>query len=114
VAGRSSSSRLDFSNGDRVTRVPANRSQIAQGLGLLCVLLVVAMGTVQAVHVHPANSQTAHHPCSICSAPTLGPAVASVDLLPMAKAVAMAYSPRETFVAFRPVLVNFVRPPPAV
>jgi len=92
----------------------AKRSQIARALCVLCVVLVFAMGTVQAVHSHPANSQTSRHSCSICSAPSMGPAAATVDLLPMAKPVAMAYSARETFVAFRPVLTNFVRPPPAV
>jgi hypothetical protein len=34
--------------------------------------------------------------------------------LPMVKTVAMAHSPTENFIAFRPVITNFVRPPPAV
>ena len=95
-------------------QVPAKRSRIFQALSVLCMALVCVMGTVQAVHSHPANSQTSRHSCSICSAPSMGPAAATVDLLPMAKPVAMAYSAREIFVAFRPVLTNFVRPPPAV
>jgi len=72
------------------------------------------MGTVQAVHSHPINSQTSHHSCSICSAPSLGPASTTISVLPMVKPVAMAHFTRETFVVFRPVLTNFVRPPPAV
>jgi len=76
--------------------------------------LVCAMGTVQAVHSHPINSLTSHHSCSICSAPSLGPAAVTVSVLPMVKPVAMAHLARETFVVFRPVLTNFVRPPPAV
>jgi hypothetical protein len=91
-----------------------SRSRIAQLLCFLSIGLVLVMGTVQAVHSHPINSQTDHHSCSICSAPSMGPAATTVDLLPTAKPVAMAYSPRETFVAFRPVLTNFVRPPPAI
>ena len=90
------------------------RTQIAKALAVLCMALVFALGTVQAVHSHPVSSQASHHSCSTCSAPSLGPAVATVDVLPMVKTVAMAYFPRETFVVFRPVLTNFVRPPPAV
>ena len=95
-------------------QVPAKRSRIFQALCLLCITLVCAMGTVQAVHSHPSNSQTSRHSCSICSAPSLGPASTIISVLPMVKPVAMAHFTRETFVVFRPVLTNFVRPPPAV
>jgi hypothetical protein len=90
------------------------RSPIAQTLCLLCVVLVFAMGTAQAVHSHPADLQTSHHSCSICAAPSLGPAVATINVLPMVKTIAMAHAPTENFIAFRPVITNFVRPPPAV
>lgn len=86
---------------------------LAQALCLLCVGLVVAMGTAQAAHAHPAASLTDHHSCSICSAPSIGPAVAALQLLPLGKPVVMVYSAREIFVTYRPVLTNFVRPPPA-
>lgn len=89
------------------------RSRIAGALCVLCMGLVLALGTAEAVHSHPQDSQGSHHTCSICSAPSIGPAATTVDLLPMAKPVAVTYSDRETFVAFRPVLTNFVRPPPA-
>jgi len=95
-------------------QVPAKRSRIFQALSVLCMALVCVMGTVQAVHSHPINSQTSHHSCSICSAPTLGPASTIISVLPMVRPVAMAHFTRETFVVFRPVLTNFVRPPPAV
>jgi len=95
-------------------QVPANRSWIFQTLCVLCMALVCAMGTVQAVHSHPINSLTSHHSCSICSAPSLGQASTTISVLPMLKAVTMAHFTRETFVVFRPVLTNFVRPPPAV
>jgi Fe-S-cluster-containing hydrogenase component 2 len=95
-------------------QVPAKRSWIFQALCVLCMALVCAMGTVQAVHSHPINSRTSHHSCSICSAPSLGPAAVTVSVLQMVKPVAMAHFSRETFVVFRPVLTNFVRPPPAV
>src|SRR5258708_24580377 len=91
------------------------RSRIARALCVLCVGLVFAMGTAQAVHAHPAaDPQTSHHSCSICSAPSMGPAAATVSLLPTARPVAIAPTARETFVVFRPVVTNFVRPPPAV
>jgi Fe-S-cluster-containing hydrogenase component 2 len=95
-------------------QVPAKRSWIFQALCVFCVVLVCAMGTVQAVHSHPIKSQTSHHSCSICSAPSLGPASTTISILPMVKPVAMAHFTRETFVVFRPVVTNFVRPPPAV
>src|SRR4051812_3899089 len=97
-----------------MTQTKAGRSHFAQVLCLLCVALVFVMGTVQAVHSHPGNSQTTHHSCSICSAPSLGPAATTVSVLPMVKPVAIAHDTDETFVVFRPVLTNFVRPPPAV
>jgi hypothetical protein len=95
-------------------RTTANRGQIAQVLCVLCMALVFTIGTVQAVHSHPAKSQTSHHSCSICSAPSLGPAATCISVLPMIRPVAMARFTSENFVAFRPVLSNFVRPPPAV
>lgn len=98
-----------------MTQISTKRSFYTQALGVLCVALVFAIGIAQAVHSHPdTDSQTSHHSCTICSTPTMGPAATTVDLLPHAKPVAMTYSASETFVAFRPVLTNFVRPPPAV
>jgi len=90
------------------------RTQIAKALAVLCMALVFALGTVQAVHSHPVSSQASHHSCSICSAPSLGPAVATVDVLPMVKPVAMAHFSRKTFLVSRPSSTNFIRPPPAV
>ena len=95
-------------------QVTTTRTQIAKALTVLCVVLVFAIGTVQAVHSHPASSQASHHSCSICSSPSLGPAVATVDVLPMVKPVAMAHFSRKTFVVSRPSSTNFIRPPPAV
>jgi hypothetical protein len=97
-----------------MTQAPAIRTSINRVLGVLCIVLVFALGTAQAVHSHPVDSQRTHHSCSICSAPSIGPPGVTVDLVPTAKPVGVACSPRESFVAFRPVLTNFVRPPPAV
>ena len=90
------------------------RSRIARALCVLCVGLVFALGTAQAVHSHPVNAQTDRHSCSICSAPSMGPAATTVAFAPTANPVAIAGAAREEFVTYRPVLTNFVRPPPAV
>jgi hypothetical protein len=95
-------------------QVTTTRTQIAKALTVLCVALVFAMGTVHAVHSHPANSQTSRHSCSICSAPTLGPTIAALDMLSMSKPVAMVHVAGETFVVFRTTSTNPIRPPPAV
>ena len=95
-------------------QVTPERSQMAKAVAVLCMALVFAMGTVQAVHSHPVSSQASHHSCSICAGPSLGPVVATVDVLPMVKPVAMAHFSRETFVVSRPTSTNFIRPPPAV
>jgi len=55
-------------------------SRLVYGVG-------ICHGEVQAVHSHPVSSQASHHSCSICSAPTLGPAVAAIEMLSMGKPV---------------------------
>src|ERR1700687_1339387 len=98
-----------------MVQAPAKRSFFTQFLGVLCVALVFEMATAQTVHPHPAaDAQTSHHSCSICSSPSMGPAVVAVDLVPTARPVAIACCARESFVIFRSVVTNRVRPPPAV
>jgi len=63
----------------------------------LCAILVFARGRGRRVHVHPANSQTSSPPLLDLLGTDSGAGSASVDLLPMAKAVAMATLPDETF-----------------
>ncbi len=95
-------------------QVNTQRSLIAKTLAVLCMALVFAMGTVQAVHSHPVSSQASHHSCSICSAPTLGPAVAAIEMLSIGKPVAMVHFARQAFAVFLTTSTNFIRPPPAV
>src|SRR5258706_13781798 len=90
------------------------RTQIAKALAVLCMALVFAMGTVQAVHSHPVSSQASHHSCSICSAPTLGPPVAAIEMLSIAKPVPMVHFPRQTLPEFLATPTHFIRPPPEV
>src|SRR5258705_10646948 len=97
-----------------MTQTTANRSYFAQVLCVLCVALVFTMGTVQAVPSHPAKSQTAHHSCSIFSAPSLGPTATTVKVLPIFKPVAMAHFTSESQGISRPILTNFIRQPTPV
>ena len=94
-------------------RVSEHRSREFRAVALLCALLVLAMGTAQAVHSHPDDSQTSHHSCSICSAPSLGPAATIVSGLPTVQAIGMAVLAPERIAAFRPASSHFIRPPPA-
>ena len=81
-------------------------------MSLLCVVMMLVMGTVQAVHSHPDNASGARHPCSICSAPNAKLSTTPVSPVPVMVAVPVAavetYAPR----VFRPATSNFVRPPP--
>lgn len=95
-------------------QVTTQRNRITKLACILCMALVFAFGTMYAIHSHPADSETSHRPCSICMAASFGPVTPTVTLLQIAKPVAMVPIACQTFVLFRPVLTNFVRPPPAV
>ena len=82
-------------------------------LALLCISLVVAFGTIQAVHVHPQGD--IHSDCSLCVSAHVG---AELDETPVTlHHVAPVVSEVEAFVA--PSLAStlstfalFTRPPP--
>jgi hypothetical protein len=83
-------------------------------LALLCICLVVACGTIQAVHVHP-QGDISHSDCALCATAHLGVQVADgpVTLLHIAPVVSFL----ETFVAQTPAknlstFALFTRPPP--
>ena len=90
----------------------ANRGVIVRTTAVLCVLLVFAIGTVQAVHSHP-DSATAQHSCSICSVPSANLNTQSVSPVPVMVAVPVARIETTAPRIFRPTTTNFVRPPPA-
>lgn len=94
-------------------RMWANRSVIVRSTAVLCVLLVFAIGTVQAVHSHPGSAKTARHSCSICSAPNAKLNTQSVCTVPVMVAVPVARIETSAPRIFRPATTNFVRPPPA-
>lgn len=83
-------------------------------LAVVCVLLVIAVGTVQAVHVH-SDGTTSHADCSLC-----GTAHVSVQVLrsPVAAAPVVLATYIEPSVELRaavatPVFALFTRPPPS-
>jgi len=94
-------------------RIWADRSAIIRATAVLCVLLVFAIGTVQAVHAHPDSAKTARHSCSICSAPNAKLNTQSVSPAPVMVAVPVARVETTAPRIFRPTTTNFVRPPPA-
>jgi hypothetical protein len=94
-------------------RMWVNRSVIARTTAVLCVLLVFAIGTVQAVHSHPDSAKTSQHSCSICSVPNAKLNTQSASPEPVMVAVPVARIETTAPKIFRPATTNFVRPPPA-
>jgi len=90
-----------------------NRSLLVKTTAVLCVLLVFAIGTVQAVHSHPDSEKVAPHSCSICSVPSAKLNTESVSPAPVMVAVPVARVEATAPRIFRPATTNFVRPPPA-
>jgi len=106
----SSNGALDSAKG----MVTKKHSGNFRAVALLGALLVLAMGTAQAVHSHPENSQASHHSCSICSAPSLGPAATIISGLPTVRTIGVALLAPERIAVYRPASSQFIRPPPAV
>src|ERR1700743_3456594 len=99
---------------NRTSSRPKVQSSWRLILALLCISLVVACGTIQAVHVHP-QGDISHSDCALCATAHLGVQVAAgpVRLLPITAVVLLV----ETFVA--PTTTQnlstfalFTRPPP--
>jgi hypothetical protein len=94
-------------------RMWRNRGVVVRTTAVLCVLLVFAIGTVQAVHSHPDSAKTARHSCSICSVPSANLNTQSGSPVPVMVAVPVARVETAAPRIFRPTTTNFVRPPPA-
>jgi hypothetical protein len=97
---------------------PGSRSKMQSTwrllLALLCISLIIACGTIQAVHVHP-QGDISHSDCALCATAHLGVQVADgpVTLLHIAPVVSFV----ESFVAPTPAqtlstFALFTRPPP--
>jgi Fe-S-cluster-containing hydrogenase component 2 len=94
-------------------RVSANRGVFVRAVGVLCIALVCAMGTIQAVHSHPENSTTSHHTCSVCATAHAGVNAQTVESAPVLASAALTTSVSEVSAIFRPATSQFIRPPPA-
>ncbi len=95
-------------------KVSTNRGVFVRAVCVLCVALVCVMGTIQAVHSHPENSNTTHHTCSICATAHVGLNTQTASLAPILAATALTSSIAEVSLVFRPALAEFIRPPPAL
>jgi len=93
--------------------VSANRGVFVRAVCVLSIALVCVMGTVQATHSHSENSTTSHHTCSICATAHAGLSTQTVASAPVLVTAALAIPVAEVSVIFRPVITQFIRPPPA-
>ena len=103
---------------NRSSQRPKAQSSWKLVLALLCISLVVACGTIQAVHVHPVGN-ISHSDCALCATAHLGVQVASAavalhHVAPVVSAVEALVAPSlartlSTFALFtRPPPVDFV------
>jgi L-asparagine transporter-like permease len=95
-------------------RIWQNRERWSAVVSVLCVVMMLVVGTAQAVHSHPDNEKSARHTCSICSTPNAKLNTSHASPVPVMVAAPIvsveALAPR----IGRPITSNFVRPPPAV
>jgi hypothetical protein len=94
--------------------VSANRGVFVRAVCVLSIALVCVMGTVQATHSHPENSTTSHHTCSICATAHAGISTQTAASAPVLVTAALAILVAEVSVISRPVITQFIRPPPAL
>ncbi len=78
----------------------------------LCVVMVLVMGTVQAVHTHADTGTSPRHTCSICSTPNAKLNTAQASPVPVMVSSPLAIVETRESRIFRPATANFVRPPP--
>ena len=90
----------------------ANRGVFVRAVCVLSITLVCVMGTAQATHSHPENSTTSHHTCSICATAHAGISTQTAASAPVLVTAALAILVAEVSVIFRPVITQFIRPPP--
>ena len=92
----------------------SGRGRWRVAVSALCVVMVLVMGTVQAVHSHGDDAKTARHTCSICSISNAKLDTTQVAVAPLMSAAPMVSVEASALGIFRPATTNFVRPPPAV
>jgi hypothetical protein len=90
-----------------------NPGQLSRVVSVFCVVMLLVMGTVQAVHFHAENRNAPRHTCSICSTPNAKLNTAQTSPVPLMMALRMAIIETAAPRIFRAATPNFVRPPPA-
>ena len=95
-------------------RASANRGGLVRAVCMLSVVLMCAMGMVQAIHSHPENSTTSHHTCSICATAHARLNTQTAASAPVLLTTALTIFIAEAVVTFRPATTQFIRPPPAL
>jgi L-asparagine transporter-like permease len=94
-------------------RILQNHERWSAVVSVLCIVMMVLVGTAQVIHSHPDSEKSARHTCSICSTPNAKLNTSHSSPVPVMVAAPIvsveALAPR----IFRPVTSNFVRPPPA-
>ncbi len=82
-------------------------------LALLCISLVIACGTIQAVHVHP-QGDISHSDCPLCATAHVGVQVAEqpvvLHVAPVVSVVEAVVAP--TLIQSLSTFALFTRPPP--
>jgi hypothetical protein len=79
---------------------------------LLCIFLVVAVGTVSAVHVH-AKAKPATHNCTLCAVGHAGViATRTFNPAPRISKNGLLVVPKPAFYSFVLALCLHIRPPP--
>jgi hypothetical protein len=89
------------------------RLDLQRCISLLCVLLIVFTGLVQATHVHPENAKLTGHDCSVCSIAHAG--VLNSDIYqpsPHLTRAVLVVPPQIVEKASSFQLCLYIRPPP--
>jgi hypothetical protein len=93
----------------------AQRTPVFRAVGVLCVLLVLLVGFISAVHIHPASANAADSSCPACALAHAG--VVLVDLgyaTPVFNAAVLVADNPEAAPSYTPYSSLYIRPPPSV
>jgi hypothetical protein len=94
-------------------RFAVNHERWSKFVSVLCVAIVLAMGTAQAAHIHPETAKNPRHICQICSTPSAKLSTANASPVPVMRAVLMTRFETSASSLFRPAIAASVRPPPS-
>ena len=90
-----------------------NRGRLVKLVGVLSILLMCAIGTLQVTHSHH-ESTSSHHTCSICATAHAGLNTHMGVSAPVLFAVPLPAFVAEAVAISRPAATQFIRPPPVL